>query len=94
MVAIVTHFDKYRGVAAGLKYTGNSLSSLVLPKVLSLLRAAYSMRGTMLIYGALCMNSTAFVLFLRERRPATRKHQVVCNYLKCFVRLVIIVQCY
>ncbi|KAK8756417.1 hypothetical protein V5799_000881 [Amblyomma americanum] len=75
MVAIVTHFDKYRGVAAGLKYTGNSLSSLVLPKVLSLLRAAYSMRGTMLIYGALCMNSTAFVLFLRERRPATRKHQ-------------------
>ncbi|XP_077511389.1 uncharacterized protein LOC144121845 isoform X2 [Amblyomma americanum] len=70
-VAIMTHFDKYRGLAAGMKYTGNSLSSLVLPKVLSMLRAAYSMRGTMLIYAGLCMNTTALMFFLREKRRPT-----------------------
>ncbi|XP_077535297.1 monocarboxylate transporter 12-like [Haemaphysalis longicornis] len=66
-VSIMTHFDKYRGLAAGLKYTGNSLSSLVLPKTLSMLRAAFSMRGTLLVYAGLCMNTSALMLFLRER---------------------------
>ncbi|XP_077532767.1 monocarboxylate transporter 12-like [Haemaphysalis longicornis] len=68
-VSIMTNFDKYRGVAAGLKYTGNSLSSLVLPKTLSVLGEAYSLRGTLLVYAGLCMNTTALMLFLKESKP-------------------------
>lgn len=67
IVAIMTHFDKYRGLAAGFKYTGNTLASLLLPKVLSSLQDAFSFRGTLLIYAALTMNATAFILFLRDR---------------------------
>ncbi|KAK8761824.1 hypothetical protein V5799_026904 [Amblyomma americanum] len=67
IVAIMTHFHKYRGLAAGFKYTGNTLASLLLPKVLSSLQEVFSFRGTLLIYAALSMNATAFSLFLRDR---------------------------
>ncbi|XP_075744717.1 uncharacterized protein LOC142803487 [Rhipicephalus microplus] len=62
----MTHFQKYRGVACGLKYTGNTLASLILPKVLSWLQELYSFKGTLLIYAALPMNATAFSLFFRN----------------------------
>ncbi|KAH9377779.1 hypothetical protein HPB48_012194 [Haemaphysalis longicornis] len=76
-VSIMTNFDKYRGVAAGLKYTGNSLSSLVLPKTLSVLGEAYSLRGTLLVYAGLCMNTTALMLFLKESKPRRAVVKVV-----------------
>ncbi|KAL1479983.1 hypothetical protein MTO96_051420 [Rhipicephalus appendiculatus] len=66
IVALMTHFEKYRGVACGLKYTGNTLASLILPKVLSWLQELYSFKGTLLIYAALTMNATAFSLFFRN----------------------------
>ncbi|XP_037274964.2 uncharacterized protein LOC119167561 isoform X2 [Rhipicephalus microplus] len=67
IVALMMHFRKYRGVACGLKYTGNTLASLILPKVLSWLQELYSFKGTLLIYAALTMNATAFSLFFRNR---------------------------
>ncbi|KAH7955675.1 uncharacterized protein LOC119390603 [Rhipicephalus sanguineus] len=66
IVALMTHFEKYRGVACGLKYTGNTLAALLLPKLLSWLQELYSFKGTLLIYAALTMNATAFTLFFRN----------------------------
>nr|XP_050028985.1 uncharacterized protein LOC126524760 [Dermacentor andersoni] len=73
IVALMTHFDKYRGVAAGFKYTGNTMATLLLPKFLSWLQEVFSFRGTLLIYAALIMNATAFTIFLRDRKIVTNE---------------------
>lgn len=70
IVSLMTHFEKYRGVACGFKYTGNTLASLLLPKLLSWLQDLFDFRGTLLIYAALIMNATAFTLFFRDREPS------------------------
>lgn len=72
IVSIMSHFRKYRGLAAGFKYTGNTLASLLLPKVLSSLQDVYTFRGTLLIYAALSMHATAFTLFLKERKKGKK----------------------
>lgn len=72
IVSIMSNFQKYRGLAAGFKYTGNTLASLLLPKVLSSLQDVYTFRGTLLIYAALSMHATAFTLFLKDR-PKRKK---------------------
>uniref|UniRef100_A0A6M2CZV1 Putative monocarboxylate transporter n=1 Tax=Rhipicephalus microplus TaxID=6941 RepID=A0A6M2CZV1_RHIMP len=59
-------FDKYRGVASGIKFAGYSMASLLFPTILTSLRDAYGLRGCMLVYAALTMNVTALTLLLKE----------------------------
>ncbi|XP_075539892.1 uncharacterized protein LOC142574759 [Dermacentor variabilis] len=60
------HFDKYRGVASGLKFTGYTLASLLFPTILTSLKDAYGFRGSMHVYAAIAMNVTALTLLLKE----------------------------
>ncbi|XP_037512261.2 monocarboxylate transporter 9-like [Rhipicephalus sanguineus] len=60
------YFDKYRGVASGLKFAGYSMASLLFPRILTSLRDAYGFRGCLLVYAALTMNVTALTLLLKE----------------------------
>ncbi|XP_037514412.1 uncharacterized protein LOC119390786 [Rhipicephalus sanguineus] len=66
VIVVMMHFDKYRGVASGMKYAGYTLASLLFPKILTSLRDAYGFRGCMLVYAALTMNVTALTLLLKE----------------------------
>ncbi|KAH7959736.1 hypothetical protein HPB49_013346 [Dermacentor silvarum] len=66
VIVVMMYFDKYRGIASGIKYTGYSLASLLFPMILTSLKDAYGFRGSMLVYAAITMNVTALTLLLKE----------------------------
>ncbi|KAL3225442.1 hypothetical protein MRX96_025780 [Rhipicephalus microplus] len=66
IIVVMMYFDKYRGVASGIKFAGYSMASLLFPTILTSLRDAYGLRGCMLVYAALTMNVTALTLLLKE----------------------------
>ncbi|KAH9377501.1 hypothetical protein HPB48_006238 [Haemaphysalis longicornis] len=74
------HFDKYRGIASGLKFTGYTICSLVYPKVLTVLKDAFGFSGALLVYAGLTMNVTALTLLLKEppwlKRKNNTKHDL------------------
>ncbi|XP_077511615.1 uncharacterized protein LOC144121999 isoform X2 [Amblyomma americanum] len=63
---VMMYFDKYRGIASGIKFAGYSVCSLLYPVILSTLKEAYGFRGALLVYAALSMNVTALTLLLKE----------------------------
>ncbi|KAL3213397.1 hypothetical protein MRX96_035410 [Rhipicephalus microplus] len=63
---MLMYFDKYRGFATGIRYTGYSLSSLLYPPVLALLDETFSFRQMMLLFGAISLHLTPLVLSLKE----------------------------
>lgn len=67
-VLISEHFIKYQAFATGVCFAGSTLGSFVFPKVLELLIAWYGFQESMLLFGALILNATAFSLFLRQPR--------------------------
>ncbi|XP_054923569.2 monocarboxylate transporter 9-like isoform X1 [Dermacentor andersoni] len=66
VIVVMMYFDKYRGVASGLKFAGYTLASLLFPTILTSLKDAYGFRGSMLVYAAITMNVTALTLLLKE----------------------------
>lgn len=66
LVEIMQYFQKYRGIASGLKFAADPTSAIVFPALLSYLRATYGFRGALLIYAALSMHVTAFSIVLKE----------------------------
>lgn len=66
LVEIMQYFQKYRGIASGLKFAADPTSAVVFPALLSYLRATYGLRGALLIYAALSMHVTAFSIVLKE----------------------------
>ncbi|XP_077534917.1 monocarboxylate transporter 12-like isoform X2 [Haemaphysalis longicornis] len=72
MVFVVTptvineHFIRYRGLAMGINFAGCCTASFVFPKVLEVLMDSYGFKGALLLFGAICLNSLAFSLFLRQ----------------------------
>ncbi|XP_042142188.1 monocarboxylate transporter 2-like [Ixodes scapularis] len=65
-ILLAMYFDKYRGLASGLKYAGYSCAGLVFPKFLAYLTQEYGFRGMILIYGGLTMHVSAIGLFVKE----------------------------
>ncbi|KAM7293249.1 monocarboxylate transporter 2-like [Ixodes scapularis] len=65
-ILLAMYFDKYRGLASGLKYAGYSCAGLVFPKFLAYLTQEYGFRGMILIYGGLTMHISAIGLFVKE----------------------------
>ncbi|XP_075744169.1 uncharacterized protein LOC119171194 [Rhipicephalus microplus] len=63
---MLMYFDKYRGFATGIRYTGYSLSSLLYAPVLALLDETFSFRQMMLLFGAISLHLTPLVLSLKE----------------------------
>ncbi|XP_037269778.2 monocarboxylate transporter 12 [Rhipicephalus microplus] len=66
LVEIMQYFQKYRGIASGIKFAADPMSAIVFPALLSYLRATYGLRGALLIYAALSMHVMAFSIVLRE----------------------------
>ncbi|KAH7959622.1 hypothetical protein HPB49_012544 [Dermacentor silvarum] len=66
ILVVMMYFDKYRGMASGLKFAGYSLCSLLYPIILTSLKDAYGFRGALLVCAALTMNVTALSLLLKE----------------------------
>ncbi|XP_042146113.1 monocarboxylate transporter 11-like [Ixodes scapularis] len=72
---LLPYFDKYRGVASGMRYAGETCSGLFFPKILVFLETAYGFKGMLLILGAILMHATALVLLLEEPRWLKRSQQ-------------------
>ncbi|CAN7995564.1 unnamed protein product, partial [Ixodes hexagonus] len=47
-IIVMMFFDKYRGIAHGIKFAGFSLSSLLFAQILVLMQETYAFRGTLL----------------------------------------------
>ncbi|XP_075542778.1 monocarboxylate transporter 12-like [Dermacentor variabilis] len=75
-VFINQYFDKYKGLALGIMYTGSTSSAFVFPKLLLFLKETYNFRSSVMIFGAIVMHVTAISLVLKEPVWIRRKkHQ-------------------
>lgn len=68
MIALLAllYFERYRGLASGIKLMGEPLGSLLFPQVALLLDDGYGYKGSLLIFGAISMHVTAAFILLRE----------------------------
>lgn len=77
MAALNAYFDKYKTVALGLASVGHNLGLIVFTEIMVTTKAAFGMRGMMLINGGLVLNMIAFSLvMMHSRKPddeATQK---------------------
>lgn len=65
-VIINQYFDKYKGLAFGITYSGSTSSAFVFPRLLLFLRETYNFKSSILIFGAVLMHVTAVSLVLKE----------------------------
>lgn len=65
-VFINQYFDKYRGLALGITYTGSASSALIFPKLLLFLKETYNFKWSVRIFGAILIHVTAVTLVLKE----------------------------
>ncbi|CAN7941806.1 unnamed protein product, partial [Ixodes pacificus] len=61
----VMYFEKYRSTALGIASVGITVAGFVFPKLLLYLRSAYGFSNTLLLLGALSMNSTPLIFLLK-----------------------------
>ncbi|KAL3242939.1 hypothetical protein MRX96_020779 [Rhipicephalus microplus] len=66
VVVLNRYFDVYRASASGLSFAGGALSSILLPPLIGMLMDTYGLQGTMLIVGALMLNTMAGSIELRS----------------------------
>ncbi|XP_077511237.1 monocarboxylate transporter 9-like [Amblyomma americanum] len=64
-IFINQHFEKYKGLALGIMYTGCTVSAFVFPRLLLFLASTYGFRGSMLIFGAITMHGTDLTWMLK-----------------------------
>ncbi|XP_040079226.1 uncharacterized protein LOC120850680 [Ixodes scapularis] len=80
---LLAYFDKYRGVASGIRYAGATCSGLIFPKLVVFLEREYGFRGMLLIVGAILINATAFIFLFEEppcfRQPQLNKDNAISN---------------
>ncbi|CAN7994625.1 unnamed protein product [Ixodes pacificus] len=72
-IIVVMFFDKYRGIACGIKFSGFSLSPLVFAKILVPMKEVYEFRGTLLLCGAIMTHATVLAFLLRKPLWMTEK---------------------
>ncbi|KAH9377531.1 hypothetical protein HPB48_013042 [Haemaphysalis longicornis] len=68
-IVIVEYFQKYRSVSTGMKFVGRALTGIVGPSLLTFLKTAYGLKGTLLVVGGLLLNTVPLMLLLRHPRP-------------------------
>ncbi|CAN7939538.1 unnamed protein product, partial [Ixodes hexagonus] len=83
-VVINQHFRKYRAMASGISHAGFSIGAIVFSPLIQVLFGEYGLRGSLLLSGALMLNSTAGVFLQRPppvegSKPVGRRHQLVQN---------------
>ncbi len=69
------YFHRRRGLASTIAFCGGTLSSMVIPFLITILVEAYSMRGAMLIYAALALNA----LMVPAALSSSRKVEEYCD---------------
>lgn len=72
-VFINQYFDKYRGFALGITYTGSTSSAFVFPRLLLYLEQTYNFRSSIMIFGAIVGHVIAISLVLKEPPWIRRK---------------------
>ncbi|CAN7937830.1 unnamed protein product, partial [Ixodes hexagonus] len=70
---VMAYFDKYRGIANGIRFLGETCSGVAFPYLLLHLREAYDFQGMLLILGSITMHTTAFTIALKEPRWARQR---------------------
>nr|XP_050029290.2 monocarboxylate transporter 12-like [Dermacentor andersoni] len=65
-VLISMYFERHRGAANGIMYTGSTASALIFPRLLLYFSDTYGFRGSLLLFGAVLMNMIAVSLAFRE----------------------------
>ncbi|XP_077507837.1 monocarboxylate transporter 9-like [Amblyomma americanum] len=65
-IYINQYFDKYKGFALGITYTGSTSSAFVFPRLLLFLEQTYNFRSSVMIFGALIAHVIAISLLLKE----------------------------
>ncbi|XP_077533454.1 uncharacterized protein LOC144145659 isoform X2 [Haemaphysalis longicornis] len=63
---VMMYFDRYRGIAIGIRYGGYSLSSLIFPPVLASLEDVFSFNQVLLLFAGISLHLTPLVLALKE----------------------------
>lgn len=79
-MVVMMYFDRYRGLANGIKSMGATVASLFFPQLITLTKELYGFRNTLLLYGAVAMNLTSFVIAFKEppwyrKTHAVKKHE-------------------
>ncbi|CAN7985336.1 unnamed protein product [Ixodes hexagonus] len=72
-VIINQYFDKYKGLAFGITYSGSTSSAFVFPRLLLFLRETYNFKSSIMIFGAILMHVTAVSLILKEPEWVRKK---------------------
>lgn len=72
-VFINQYFDKYRGFALGITYTGSTSSAFVFPRLLLYLEKTYNFRSSIMIFGAIVGHVIPISLLLKEPPWIRRK---------------------
>lgn len=72
-IFINQYFDKYRGFALGITYTGSTSSAFVFPQLLLFLEKTYNFRSSIMIFGAIIGHVIAISLILKEPPWIRRK---------------------
>ncbi|KAH9378249.1 hypothetical protein HPB48_016829 [Haemaphysalis longicornis] len=63
---VMMYFDRYRGIAIGIRYAGYSLSSLIYAPVLARLEDTLSFNQVLLLFAGISLHLTPLVLLLKE----------------------------
>ncbi|XP_077534779.1 uncharacterized protein LOC144146725 [Haemaphysalis longicornis] len=63
---VMMYFDRYRGIAIGIRYAGYSLSSLIYAPVLARLGDTFSFNQVLLLFAGISLHLTPLVLLLKE----------------------------
>ncbi|XP_037512255.1 uncharacterized protein LOC119389037 [Rhipicephalus sanguineus] len=60
------HFDRYRGIASGIKNLGGTAGSVVLPILMLFIQGHYGFRACLFLYGGLAMHLTPLGMLTKE----------------------------
>lgn len=60
------YFQRYRGIATGIKFLGFTLAALAFPQLAIYLEGLYGYRATLLIFGGISLHVSAACLLLKE----------------------------
>lgn len=86
---LMLYFNRYRGVANGLKCAGYSVSSFVFVRLLSEADEAWGFRYTLLLFALACTLATVFCSLLmqiskKHRRGSSRQNDCFCGTNKAY----------
>lgn len=76
------YFERYRGIATGLKYLGSTVAAIAYPQAAVYLEGKYGYRGALLLFGGISLHAIAICILLKSppwsnRAPLSYQNQ--CN---------------